>query len=141
MRKLPLQQMAVEKGAVILLPHTFQHHSLKGIGGLYHPRLGGVALYMLHFGIIGKRSHHAVAHHHRARLIRACSIQVAYLDMGTETHDFIPYLALEADNDGHGNNHHRQSEGNAHHGDKDSRTGNLLARLRVAINAQRYKAR
>lgn len=44
---------------------------------------------MLHFGIIGKRSHHAVAHHHWARLIRACSIQVAYLDMGTETYDFI----------------------------------------------------
>ena len=77
----------------------------------------------------------------QARLIRACSIQVAYLDMGTETHDFIPYLALEANNDGHGNNHHRQSEGNTHHGNKDSRTGNLLARLRVAINAQRYKAR
>ena len=61
--------MAVEEGAIILLPHTFQHHSLKGIGGLYHPRLGGVALYMLHFGIIGKRSHHAVAHHHRTRLV------------------------------------------------------------------------
>ena len=66
---------------------------------------------------------------------------VIFMDMGTETHDFIPHLALEADNDGHGNNHHRKSESNTHHGNKDSRTGNLLARLRVAINAQRYKAR
>ena len=133
--------MAAEKGSVIFGSHPLQHHSLECVGGLYHPRLGGVALHMLHFGIIGKCSYHAVAHHHRARLIRACGVQVPYLDMAAETYYFIPYLALEPNDYRHGNNHHRQSDGNADHGDQHSRTGNLFARLTGTINTEGYETR
>ena len=138
-RKLSLYQVTAEEGTAILRPYTFQYHALKGIGRLYHTRLGGIALHMFHVGIICEGGNHAVRHSYGAGFKRTRRVRIAYLDMRAETDYLIAYLALETDYHRHGNNHHRQPDSNTDSCYQHGRTGNLLSDIGTAVNTQRYE--
>ena len=131
--------MTAEEGTAILRPYTFQYHAQKGIGRLYHTRLGGIALHVFHTGIIRKSGKHTVRHGYGAGFKRTRRIRIANLDMRAETDYLIAYLALETDYHRHGNNHHRQPDSNTDSCYQHGRTGNLLSDIGTAVNTQRYE--
>ena len=131
--------MATEERTAVLRPYALQHHPLKGVGRLYHPRLGGIALHMFHVGIICEGGNHAVRHSYGAGFKRTRRVRIAYLDMRAETDYLIAHLALETDYHRHSDNHHRQSDSDTDSRYQHGRTGNLLSGIRTAVNTQRYE--
>ena len=89
---------------------------------------------MFHFRTGGKSDHHTVIHHNRMSFVGPYRIKITDLDMGAEADHFITYLTLKTNHYGYGNDHHRQADSNANHGNQDSRTGNLFPPVRITIN-------
>ena len=137
--QLALQQVTVEKGRVELRSHSFQHHALKVFCRLYHSRLCGETLHMLHLRIGGQAGEQTVVHHHRTRLVGTCRIGIRKLDVRTESGHLATHLTLETHYDRHRDDHHCQPDSNAYAGYEHCRTGYLLLRLAGAIDAAGYE--
>ena len=77
---------------------------------------------MAYLRITVKGSHHTVSYHNRMGFVRTDRIQISYLDMRSESNDFISHFTFKADNDRHCYNHNSQSDSNTRHCDEHRRT-------------------
>ena len=118
-RYLAFQQMLAEECPVVFLPHSLQHHAEEIVVRHNHPRLGGIALHMLHPFRSPKVVHQAIAHHHGDGFVRLECIEVSNGHVGTQAHHLVAYLVLEAHDHRHRYNHHGQADSDAPRSNED----------------------
>ena len=96
---------------------------------------------MLHTGYLFVAPHDAVVDAERVGLGAEESKYVLHLDMAAESYHLIADGVLEAKHDAHGDDHHRQTDGDSDGSNTNGRTTHLSLVALITVDSLSYEKR
>ena len=121
--------------------YTFEHHAEEVVVGLQQSLGDGIPLYMPDARLLAEHLHHAVAGTDGVGVDVVVFHQVLHLDVSAEACHLVADGVLESQHHADGDDHHHESDGDAHEGNTYSRATHLTLVALVAIDSFRYKKR
>ena len=109
MQDISFFQVFLQESPVILFVNTFQDNSLEILLRFQNPRFGSEGFYVSNSRIRSQRLQQGIRKGNRYGFVGGIIVEIGYLNMRTESDDFIPHFFLESDHNGYRKNHDSQA--------------------------------